>query len=110
MNSRANGVIGRSLGIFVQDCLRCANQWVQEEAEKGKEKSAWAGPTIPLKVPCKETNRSSALKDICASFYKKDSQFEDDELSMEQSDIKLLEYIFWEQLNGAGQKLGIQWA
>ena len=47
-----------------------------------------------MKIPCEGISRKCALKDRNAYYYKEDSQFEDDELNMERSDICLPDFHF----------------
>ena len=52
---------------------------------------------MPLKIPSGKINRNCTLKDRCAYFRKEDSQFEDDELNMERSNVELHEFHFTAQ-------------
>ena len=97
MDSWANGDKMYSFWPFTQVCLLWANQWIQKETDKIEEKLAWARSVMPLKIPCGEINRNCTLNDRCAYFCKKDSQFEDDELNTEWSDVKLHEFHFTAQ-------------
>ena len=97
MDICANGDKMYSFWAFTRVCLLWANQWIQKETEKVEEKLAWAGPMMPLKIPCGGVNRNCTLKDICACFCKEEIQFENDELNMEQCDVKLHEYYFTAQ-------------
>ena len=65
---------------------------MQKETEKVQEKLTWAWFMMPLKIPCGGINRNCTLKDRCAYFCKQDSKFEDDELNMKRSDMKLPEF------------------
>ena len=56
---------------------------------------------MPSKIPCGEINRNCTLNNRCAYFCKEDSQFEDDELNTERSDVKLHEFHFKAQKSWA---------
>ena len=61
---------------------------------KIKEKSAYAGVMRPLKIPCGKIDRNCALEGRCAYCCKEDSQYEDEELHMQQRDVNLGELHF----------------